>query len=145
MACTFQYYEDEQEYYARIYCKLTGKWCMYAKRCDRVNKYVPNEREKECYIYNMEMKNRVPEGSYFVQTSRKGKNGKLYIYVVYGDRSKKIATDLESIEQNYVYLREGKDKNFEVSLVPFPKEKKVKKSVKKSYPADEEKEKQNEE
>ena len=60
----------------------------------------------------------IPQGSYYVQSYRPNRSGKLFLYVVINDHVEKILTELTSIDQDYVYLKEGLDR-YEVSLTPF--------------------------
>lgn len=66
-----------------------------------------------------ENKKHIPEGSFYLETFRPNKRGKLYLYVVIEDKVERILSDFEKIEQNYVYLEKDGD-NYKVSLTPFP-------------------------
>lgn len=117
--CPYMTYKEDYEYFPRLYCALTDKYCMYSKKCLKENKFVPiGDLWKECYLYNMEKAKNVPKGSYFIQSYRPNKKGKLYLYVVMDDKVQKILSDLEEINQDYVYLKETLD-GYIVSTVPF--------------------------
>lgn len=120
MSCGYDYYDEEEVYYPRLRCKLSGGgYCIYSKKCTKVEKFIPiGELWKECYLYNMEKSKNVPSGAYFIQSYRPNKSGKLYLYVVIEDHVEKILSDFTEINQDYVYLKEGID-GYEVSLVPF--------------------------
>ena len=60
----------------------------------------------------------IPANSYFVQSYRPNRNGKLYLYVVIKDKVEKILSNFTTLNQDYVYLKEGLD-GYEVSLTPF--------------------------
>lgn len=125
MTCEYMFYRKEDEYFPRLYCKTDNKNCIYQKRCEKVQKFIPieNLRKEECYKFVMEKQKNIPKNSYFIQTSRKNKKGKLYLYVVINDKIEKILSDFESIDQCYVYLKKVGDK-YKVSLTPFSVEKK---------------------
>ncbi len=120
MACPYEYYKDDEYYYPRLYCKVSNGLCLYQKRCEKVNKYISIEGDlwRECYMYVESKQKDIPNGSYYVQSKRPNRNGKLYLYVVIDDKVKKILSDFTSINQDYVYLKEGLD-GYEVSLTPF--------------------------
>jgi hypothetical protein len=120
MSCPYNYYKNEKEYYARLLCKIDDGNCIYSKRCQKVEKYIPLDNQEECYKYNMEMQKNIPNGSNFIQTFRPNKKGELYLYVVIDDKIEKISSKLKEINQNYIYLKEGID-GYEVSLRPFEK------------------------
>lgn len=120
MACPYEFYKEEETYFPRLYCKETGKFCIYSKKCTKVNKFVQldGSKWKECFMYIEAQKKYIPSGSYFIQSSRTNRDGKLYLYVVIKDRVERILTDFTEIDQNYIYLRKKID-GYEVSLVPF--------------------------
>jgi hypothetical protein len=60
----------------------------------------------------------IPNGSYFVQSYRPNRSGKLYLYVVMKDKVERILSDFTTINQDYIYVKEGLD-GYEVSLMPF--------------------------
>lgn len=122
MSCPYQYYKDGDEYYPRLYCHVDNNYCLYAKRCEKVYKFISLDRTEECYKYNLEMKKNIPDGSYFVQVYRPNKKGNLILYVVIGESITKIQTELRELNQNYVYLKEGLE-DYEVSLIPFVEKK----------------------
>lgn len=122
MSCPYQYYKDGDEYYPRLYCRVDNNCCLYAKRCEKVYKFISLDRTEECYKYNLEMKKNIPDGSYFVQVYRPNKKGNLILYVVIGESITKIQTELRELNQNYVYLKEGLE-DYEVSLIPFVEKK----------------------
>lgn len=81
MSCPYGYYKSEETFYPKLYCNIDEKMCIYTKRCQQVEKYIPLDSQKECYKYIMELKKDIPKGSYFVETYRPDKKGFLYIYV----------------------------------------------------------------
>ena len=118
--CEHIYYKDENEYFPRLYCDIDNKLCLYQKKCMMQNRYILIEgnKWKECYkMIDNKIKD-LPPNSYYVQSYRPNRNGKLYLYVVIKDKVEKILSNFTSIEQNYVYLKEGLD-GYEVSLTPF--------------------------
>jgi hypothetical protein len=120
MSCPYEYYKNGKEYYPRLFCNIDDTQCIYTKRCDKVEKFIPLDNQKECYKYNMEMQKNIPSGSNFVQTYRPNKKGELYLYVVVNDKIEKIPSKLTELNQNYVYLKKGIN-GYEVSLTPFEK------------------------
>ena len=118
--CQHMYYKDENEYFPRLYCKIDNKLCLYQKKCLMKNRYIPIEDNlwKECYKMIKDKIKEIPQGSYYVQSYRPNRSGKLFLYVVINDHVEKIPTELTSIDQDYVYLKEGLD-GYEVSLTPF--------------------------
>ena len=118
--CEHMYYENENEYFPRLYCKIDNKLCLYQKKCLMKNRYIPIEDNlwKECYKMIKDKIKEIPQGSYYVQSYRPNRSGKLFLYVVINDHVEKIPTELTSIDQDYVYLKEGLD-GYEVSLTPF--------------------------
>ena len=118
--CENMYHENENEYFTRLYCKIDNKLCLYQKKCLMKNRYIPIENNlwKECYKMIEDKIKEIPQGSYYVQSYRPNRSGKLFLYVVINDHVEKIPTELTSIDQDYVYLKEGLD-GYEVSLTPF--------------------------
>ena len=123
--CKYAFYKEEETYYPRLYCKADNKWCVYVKRCDKVEKFIPIKDDvwEECGKYIMEKRKEIPEGSYLVQTSRPNRSGNLLIYVALENKTVRIETQFKKLEQEYVYLKETKN-GYEVSLEPFKEEKK---------------------
>ena len=120
--CINAYYKPEEKYMPYLYCNIDNKRCMYSKKCMKVERFVPLENEmwKECYKFIMNKRKNIPKDSYFVQTYRPNKSGKLILYVAMEDSTKRIQTDLKELKQDYVYI-DGDT----VSLTPI--EKKVEK------------------
>lgn len=123
MGCPYQYYKNPNEYYARLYCRTENdKICIYSKRCQIQEKYIPIDELdfswKECYLFVEQQKKDIPTQSYYVQTYRIGKNGKVILYVLVGESIKKIQTNYTEFNQNFIYLKEGAQ-GYEVSLIPF--------------------------
>lgn len=118
--CKHMYYKDEAEYFPRLYCNIDNKYCLYSKKCMVENRYKPmdNNAWEECYKMIEDKIKSIPQGSYFVQSYRPNRSGKLFLYVVINNQVEKIATNFTTIEQDYVYLKEGLD-GYEVSLTPF--------------------------
>lgn len=117
--CKHMYYKDENEYFPRLYCNIDDKLCLYSKACYKVNKYIPIDNKwEECYKMIEDRIKEIPKDSYYVQSHRPNRSGKLYLYVVINSKVERILTNLIHIEQDYVYLKEGLD-GYEVSLTPF--------------------------
>lgn len=120
MGCPYEFYKQEEQYFPHLYCKYSGKYCIYSKRCMIHEKYISIEGDKwkECYMYTESERKNIPSGSYFVQSSRPNRNGKLYLYVVLKEEVVRILSDFTTLNQNYVYLKRVND-SYEVSLTPF--------------------------
>ena len=116
--CINAYYKPEEKYMPYLYCNIDNKRCMYSKKCMKVERFVPLENEmwKECYKFIMNKRKNIPKDSYFVQTYRPNKSGKLILYVAMEDSTKRIQTDLKELKQDYVYI-DGDT----VSLTPIEK------------------------
>lgn len=127
MSCVYEYYKNEEEYFPRLYCSIDNGYCIYSKRCLKVNKFIPLDNQGECYKMIEEKIKEIPKGSYYVETFRPNRLGKLYLYVIIEDRVEKILSDFEELNQNYVYLKKGTN-SYLVSLTPFPKVEKEKKT-----------------
>lgn len=122
--CIYAYYKDNENFYPRLYCKVSEEWCPYTKRCMKVEKFIPIDDDvwEECDRYIMEKRKNIPDGSYFVETSRPNKQGKLFLYVLTGENKiEKILSNFTELKQDYVYLRKT-DNSYEVSLEPFKEE-----------------------
>ena len=119
--CKYAYYKSEEKYFPNLYCSIDDKRCMYSKKCLKVEKFVPLENEmwRECYKFIMEKRKIIPKDSYFVQTYRPNRNGKLYLYVVIDDKVERILSNFTEINQDYVYIKRLSDNEYKVSLVPF--------------------------
>lgn len=105
MGCIYQYYKDSEIYYPKLYCKLDDKRCLYSKRCELKEKFIPLGTEDECYKYNLQKHKDLPEGSYLVVNQRKNKRGTIYAYVDYNGSNRRIEV-AEEILQDYVYIKE---------------------------------------
>lgn len=116
--CEHAYYKPEEKYMPYLYCHIDDKRCVYSKKCMKVERFIPLENEmwKECYKFIMNKRNDIPEGSYFVQTYRPNRAGKLILYVAMGDTTKKIQSRFTKLDQDYVYI----DGNT-ISLTPIEK------------------------
>lgn len=120
--CEHAFYKPEEKYTPRLYCKIENKMCIYSKRCLKVDRFIPLEGEKwkECYIYIMEKRKNIPQGSFLVQTTRPHKSGKLYLYVLTEeDKIEKILSNFTKLDQEYVYLRKTAMGSYQVGLEPF--------------------------
>ena len=119
--CKYAYYKSEEKYFPNLYCSIDDKRCMYSKKCLKVEKFVPLENEmwRECYKFIMEKRKSIPKDSYFVQTYRPNRNGKLYLYVVIDDKVERILSNFTEINQDYVYVKRLSNNEYKVSLVPF--------------------------
>lgn len=119
--CKYAYYNPEEKYYPYLYCKIDNKRCIYSKKCQKLEKFIPLENEmwRECPKYIMEKIKNIPKNSNLVQAYRPNKNGKLYLYVVIDENEvQKILTDFTEINQDYVYLKKV-NKEYKASLTPF--------------------------
>lgn len=116
--CKHAYYKPEEKYMPYLYCHIDDKRCVYSKKCMKVERFIPLENEmwKECYKFIMNKRNDIPEGSYFVQTYRPNRAGRLILYVAMGDSTKKIQSHFTKLDQDYVYI----DGNT-ISLTPIEK------------------------
>lgn len=116
--CEHAYYKPEEKYMPYLYCHIDDKRCVYSKKCMKVERFIPLENEmwKECYKFIMNKRNDIPEGSYFVQTYRPNRAGRLILYVAMGDTTKKIQSHFTKLDQDYVYI----DGNT-ISLTPIEK------------------------
>ena len=120
--CEHAFYKPEEKYTPRLYCRVEDSLCIYSKRCLKVDRFIPLEGEKwkECYIYIMEKRKNIPQGSYLVQATRPNKSGKLYLYVLVDeDKIEKILTNFEKLDQDYIYLKKSANGKYQVSLTPF--------------------------
>lgn len=129
--CEHMYYENENEYFPRLYCKIDNKLCLYQKKCLMKNRYISIEGElwKECYKYVENKIKNIPSGSNFVESYRPNHKGKLYLYVVIDGKVNRILSDFTEINQDYVYVKKDGD-NYKLSLVPFVKDTENKKKTK---------------
>ena len=119
--CKYAYYKSEEKYFPNLYCNIDNNRCMYSKKCLKVEKFVPLENEmwRECYKFIMEKRKIIPKDSYFVQTYRPNRNGKLYLYIVMDDKVERILSNFTEINQDYVYVKRLSNNEYKVSLVPF--------------------------
>lgn len=128
-SCKYMEYKSEEKYFPRLYCSIDGKQCIFSKRCEKEQKFIPNaELWVDCPKRISENIKDIPQGSYYIQTKRYNKKGFLILYVVIDDHTESITTTLTEINQNYIYIKESID-SYEVSLVPF-QEKKCRKTKK---------------
>ena len=117
--CEHMYYRNGDNYFPYLYCRLDDKICPYTKKCMKEERFVANgELWKECYKMIENKIKDIPDGSYFVQSYRPNRNGKLYLYVVIKDKVERVLSTFTTINQDYIYLKEGLD-GYEVSLTPF--------------------------
>ena len=117
--CEHMYYRNGDNYFPYLYCRLDDKICQYTKKCMKEERFVANgELWKECYKMIENKIKDIPDGSYFVQSYRPNRNGKLYLYVVIKDKVERVLSNFTTINQDYIYLKEGLD-GYEVSLTPF--------------------------
>lgn len=119
MSCIYEYYKNEEKYFPRLYCSIDNGYCIYSKKCLKVNKFIPLDNQGECYKMIEERIKQIPSGSYYVETFRPNKNGYLYLYVIVGDKVEKILTKFKQIDQDYVYLKKTTN-GYVVSLKEFP-------------------------
>lgn len=119
MSCPFQYYEDESSYYPMLYCKVSTKPCLYRKRCDLQQKYIPIDGDDKCYILMEKTKREIPNGSYYVKATQVLPNGLYRLYVEIGSNVVEIKTNFKEFNQDYIYL----DKDYKPSLTPIVEKK----------------------
>lgn len=121
--CQYGFYKEEETYYPRLYCNIDNKYCMYSKKCLKVEKFIPIEGDlwKECYKYVENKIKNIPKGSYFVESYRPNNKGKLYLYIVIDGKVNRILSDFTEINQDYIYLK-NEDGKYKLSLVPFIEE-----------------------
>lgn len=123
MSCKYNYYKQEENYFPRLYCSIDNGMCIYSKKCQLENKFIPLDNQGECYKMKLEEKKNIPNGSYFVETYRPNKKGFLYLYIETKDgTTEKILTEFTELNQNYVYLKKANGK-YKVSLIPFTEKK----------------------
>ena len=133
--CKYAFYKEEEKFFPHLYCQTDDKWCPYVKRCDKVEKFIPIRDDvwEECGKYIMEKRKEIPEGSYFVQTSRLNRRGNLLIYVAMEDKTERIETQLKE-----PFKEEKKNENITIhineELAEERKEKKGKRKVKEYIP-----------
>lgn len=120
--CEYAFYKDNEKFYPHLYCKIDEKWCHYVKRCEKVEKFIPVKDNvwEECGKYIMEKRKNIPNGSYFIQTTRPNRQGKLFLYVVIDDKVERLLSNFTEIKQNYIYLKKN-NQGYEISLEPFKK------------------------
>lgn len=117
MGCDYQYYKETETYFPYIYCKIDNKRCLYSKRCELKQRFIPLGNEDECYKFNIEKRKNIPDGSYYIVNQRETKRGTFYIYIDYNGSNKRIEHDTK-IEQNYVYVKDI-DNKYIISTTPF--------------------------
>ncbi len=123
--------KEGEKYFPKIYWKVDEKQCIFSKRCEKEERFVPNgDLYKDCMKRIEESRKDIPQGSYYIQTVRPNKKGELQLYVVIDNNVVKIATTLTEINQNYIYIQDNLD-GYSVSLTPFEIQTKGRKNVKK--------------
>lgn len=117
MSCLYQYYEDESAYYPMLYCKVLSKPCLYRKKCEKEHKFIPTNGDDNCHIKMGELRKNIPNGSYYVRTTKLIPNGTYVLYIELDrDTVIEIYTKYTEFNQNYIYLNEDKT---QVSLQPI--------------------------
>jgi hypothetical protein len=126
MGCPYQYYNEEDISYPRLFCKLTKRSCMYVKKCELEHRFVSQDNTNECYYYNMELRKNVPKGSYPIVTKRKSIRGMILYVEIDGRTIQTILPKVDDYKENYIYLEFCEDG----SIIPHekPVEKKPSKS-----------------
>ena len=122
--CEHAYYSEREKYFPVLYCKLRGESgrCIYSKRCIKLERFSPLENEmwRACAEYNMEKAKNIPVGSYYVQTTRPNKQGKLFLYVlVQENKIERILSNFTKLDQDYIYLKKNSSNGYEISLTPI--------------------------
>lgn len=112
--CKYAYYDSNEKIRQKIYCRQTGKTCLYSKYCVKVGKFIPSDGMENCFMALKEIK-KVPNGANRVRFVKRG-----YLYVEIGDKVVKIKNDKIG-EADFVYARQ-KDGAYEASLNPFVEE-----------------------
>ncbi len=106
--CPYAFYRDNETYYPYLYCKLDGKRCLYSKRCQKEEKYIPLDNQGECYKMIENTKHNIPTNSFYVQNSRPSPNG-TWLYVEFEGNVVKVEIKIKDYNKNYVYLKKKSD------------------------------------
>ena len=106
--CPYAFYRDNETYYPYLYCKLDGKRCLYSKRCQKEEKYIPLDNQGECYKMIENTKYNIPTNSFYVQNSRPSPNG-TWLYVEFEGNVVKVEIKIKDYNKNYVYLKKKSD------------------------------------
>lgn len=127
MSCPYNFYKKDESF-PRLYCDIDKKFCLYSKKCNIKNRFLPLDNQEECYKMIEQKQKEIPKGSYFIQASRPNIKGKLFLYVVVDDSVKRIESDLTELNQDYVYLKK-EESGYAVSLTPFTERKNYRKKT----------------
>lgn len=106
--CPYGFYKENETYYPYLYCKLDGKRCLYSKRCQQEEKYIPLDNQGECYKMIEQNTKEIPTDSYYVQNSRPSPNG-TWLYVEFEGNVTKVEIKIKNYDKNYVYLKKKSD------------------------------------
>lgn len=106
--CPYAFYKDNETYYPYLYCKLDGKRCLYSKRCQKEEKYIPLDNQGECYKMIENIKHNIPTNSFYVQNSRPSPNG-TWLYVEFEGNVVKVEIKIKDYNKDYVYLKKKSD------------------------------------
>lgn len=118
MMCKYAYYDNSKvEDYPHLYCKLQeNKYCPYTRKCMRVHKFIPQNTNFSCGIFEKAKYENVPNNANIIELKHKG-----WLYIKIGDNKTVKVKDtlgLSEKEQNYCYIRKS-DNGYEISLEPF--------------------------
>ena len=116
--CPYNFYNENDNYFPYLYCSIDGKRCLYSKKCNKEQRYIPLDNQGECYKMNEKVRKEIPTNSYFVKTTRQSKHG-TWLYVEIGDKIEKIEIPIENYDKNYVYIKVTKDGKKLASETPF--------------------------
>ena len=106
--CPYSFYNDKEDYFPYLYCKLDGKRCLYSKKCNQEQRYIPLDNQEECYKLNEELKKSIPEGAYFVKSARPSING-TWLYVEINGSVNKIEIPIKNYDRNFVFIKKKSD------------------------------------
>lgn len=102
--CPYGYYEESETFYPHVYCKIDGKTCIYTKRCQQEQRYIPLNQE-ECAKAMTEEQKAIPTGSYYVITSRPSPNG-TWVYIKINGNVQMFNLPIKDYKESYVYYDE---------------------------------------
>lgn len=116
MSCAYSFYDVNETYRPRLYCKLKQGTCPYSKLCLREDRFILQEDiAGECYYMNEQAKRDVPEGACYVRFTKDG-----FLYVDLDDEHTIRVKDTVGTNPQYVYVKKSKD-DYIASITPFKK------------------------
>lgn len=124
MTCEYGFYNKDEDYYPKLYCKIDNKMCPYVKKCEKLERFLPLEEQERCYKRMEQKMKKIPKGSCYICFERKG-----YLYInLNEDETIKVKNTLGNINQDYVYVRDSLD-GYELSLKPFEEKRNYRKTT----------------